>query len=268
MRQFLIKILRKITKGIINKYNPNVVIILGEEKGRLEKEIISAVFSKANDVDSKFIKILENNSGNEDVLLLGILGYSKKLKGQKLKSNFLFLRAIIFGFFKVVFGSANDYPKNFILSYSDNILGDAKILHRVLKPKILIVNCENATEDIIKEDSRFLDLLSTKSNVILNFDDNIAMSLRDKTRANILTYGFSDGADIKISKFENLLDGEKLIGISFRIEYGGSFIPVVLNNVFDKQKSLSVAVGFAAGIINGMNLVEISELVEKINFTL
>jgi len=55
------------------------------------------------------------------------------------------------------------------------------------------------------EKQLFLLLLQSflTSFAILNFDNEIVMKMKEQTRARVITFGFNDGADLKISSFEN-----------------------------------------------------------------
>ena len=41
-----------------------------------------------------------------------------------------------------------------------------------------------------------------------------------------MTFGFNEGAVVKIINFENKFDDKETTGVSFKLEYGGSFVPI------------------------------------------
>ena len=49
------------------------------------------------------------------------------------------------------------------------------------------------------------------------------------------------------------------MGVSFKLEYGGSFIPIRMNGVYGRPGAYAAAAAAAVGIILGMNLVRIAE---------
>jgi UDP-N-acetylmuramoyl-tripeptide--D-alanyl-D-alanine ligase len=78
-----------------------------------------------------------------------------------------------------------------------------------------------------------------------------------------LTYGLSEKAKIRAREIKFLFDfnsTEKYAsGITFKLEYEGSFVPVFLPNVIGYNSIYAALAGAAAGIAYGMNSVEISE---------
>ncbi len=85
------------------------------------------------------------------------------------------------------------------------------------------------------------------------------MNLEQRTRAHLMTFGFNKGAEIKISRMENRIENGRPIGISFKLEYKGTFVPVRLNGVFGRSHAYAAAAAAAVGIAFGMNLVAISD---------
>ncbi len=81
-----------------------------------------------------------------------------------------------------------------------------------------------------------------------------------------MTYGFAQGADLRIVRFENRISPATSdqppaasSGISFKLEYGGSFVPVRIDGVLGHVHAYAAAAAAAIGLIFGMNLVKISE---------
>jgi UDP-N-acetylmuramoyl-tripeptide--D-alanyl-D-alanine ligase len=107
-----------------------------------------------------------------------------------------------------------------------------------------------------------IEYLPVAGSAILNFDDPIVMNLAQRTRGRVVTYGFEKGAEIKITRLENRMEGDRPIGISFKLEYKGSFVPVRLKNVFGRAHAYAAAAAASVGIVFGMNLVAISEALD------
>ena len=110
-----------------------------------------------------------------------------------------------------------------------------------------------------------MEALPANGFAVLNFDNEIVMRMKEQTRARVITFGFNEGADVKISNFENHSSGEPVepFGISFKLEYGGSFVPVILKNAFGKAQAYAAAVSACVGLIYDLNLVEIVEALLK-----
>ena len=285
MNKFFIKILkiklRWLAKLIIWKFNPDIIAITGSVGKTSAKEAIYAVLQ-----NRKHVRKSSGNLNNELGMPLTILkDFSdeelkivSRLPAQaggypagkdKIKKMFFWLKAIFFALFKFLFSGKSSYPEILILEYGADRPGDIKYLLEIAKPKIAVISAIGETpvhiefyessQAVAKEKSKLLENLFTSNFALLNFDDEMAMGMKEKTRAKIMTFGFNEGADVKITNFENKFENNEVTGISFKIEYAGSFVPISLKNVFGKSHAYAAAIGAAVGIIYNMNIVGIAE---------
>ena len=161
------------------------------------------------------------------------------------------------------------YPEILILEYAADRPGDIKELLEIAKPYIGIITAIgeipvhieffSGPEAVAREKARVVESLSANGFAILNFDNEAVMNMKERTRAKIITFGFNENADVKISSLENRIENGIPIGVSFKIEYAGSFVPVVLKNVFGRAQAYAAAIAACVGLIFDLNLVEISE---------
>ena len=298
--------LRWLAKLIIWKFNPDIIAITGSVGKTSAKEAIYAVLSaKSGPVsDGQNRKRVRKSSGNLNNELgmpltilkdfsdeeLKIVSRGYHVGKDKIKKMFFWLKAIFSALFKFLFSGKSSYPEILILEYGADRPGDIKYLLEIAKPKIAVISAIGETpvhiefypvrnevsngvyessQAVAKEKSKLLENLFTSNFALLNFDDEMVMGIKEKTRAKIITFGFNEGADVKITNFENKpptqicvggkFENNETAGISFKIEYAGSFVPISLKNVFGKSHAYAAAIGAAIGIIYGMNLVEIAE---------
>ncbi len=279
MNKFFIKILkiklRWLAKLIIWKFNPDIIAITGSVGKTSAKEAIYAVLK-----NHKRVRKSSGNLNNELGTPLTITGNfsDEELKivsrdypagKDKIKKMFFWLKVILFALFKFLFSGKSSYPEILILEYGADRPGDIKYLLEIAKPKIAVITAIGETpvhiefyessQAVAKEKSKLLENLFTSNFALLNFDDEMVMGMKEKTRAKIMTFGFNEGADVKITNFENKYGDNETIGVSFKIEYAGSFVPIFLKNVFGKSHVYAAAIGAAVGIIYNMNIVEIAE---------
>ncbi len=327
MRKILFNILKYIIKQlaklIIWRYKPEIIAITGSVGKTSAKEAIYSVLANVGNLssaDKKGLRVRKSkgNLNNEFGVPLTIIGDWKENElnlvsratppeKYKLRKLLFWSKVILSALIRVVYprklalvrrsASEGGYPKVLILEYGADRPGDIKYLLKIGRPKIGVITAIGDTPvhvefyespaEVAKEKGKLIESLQTGGFAVLNFNDVYAMNMKEKTRANILTFGFNDGADIKISNFENYLqariDADKtqinadticvnpsnnlresaLEGVSFKIEYGGSFVPINLKNVFSRTQAYAVAAAFCVGIIYGLNLVEIAELIER-----
>ena len=101
-------------------------------------------------------------------------------------------------------------------------------------------------------------IIKNFSFLVLNFDDEAVQNIGVETKAHILTYGFQERADIKVSDIN--IDRE---GANFKISIEGNIIPFWIKKLFrdpfGKEHIYSVMAAISLGKIKNMNLVNISQ---------
>lgn len=278
MKLFAIKILRstlrRLARLTIWRYRPGIIGITGTVGKTSTKLAIKAVLEK-----DRRVRISSGNLNNDLGLPLTILGdWSEdqlKLISRaqppgtvRLKKAFFWLRAISGALWRIIV-KRKDYPEILVLEYGADRPGDIKYLLKIARPNLSIVTAigeipvhvefYSGPDDVAREKGRLIEYLPVAGFAVLNHDDEAVMRLEARTRARVMTYGFQKGADIKISRLEHRTEGGRPIGISFKLEYRGSYVPVRLDGVFGRAHAYAAAAAAAVGIIFGMNLATVSE---------
>ncbi len=226
----MLKILKLLAYLTIWRFKPEIIAVAGPAGKSSVKEAIFAVLK------NHYRARKESDEFNGELgVVLAILGKWQKI-GRPL---FLFwLRVIISSIFRIIFSPKSLYPKILILSSDE------------FRPKISVLT---AVADGAAEFPQSCDF------AILSFDDAAVV----KIKRRIKNYGkiYDEESDMKIINLENRIDGNGLSGVSFKIEYGGGFVPVVLRKVLGKSHAQAAAAAVAVGLIHNLNLVESSELI-------
>jgi len=279
MKSLLLKILKLILKFLaqmtIWRFQPQVIGITGSAGKTSAKEAIYAVLK-----NHRRVRKSKENLNNELGMPLTIIGDwpNDELKlvsrdtppGEKTVKKLLFwLKVIFIAKLRFFFLKKSAYPEILILEYAADRPGDIKYLLEIAKPYIGVITAIgeipvhveffSGPEAVAKEKSKLIESLPVDGFAVLNFDNEIAMGTREQVRGRVITFGFGDGADLKIANFENRSENNRPVGISFKIEYGGSFVPVVLKRSFGKAQAYAAAVAACVGLIYDLNLVEIFE---------
>lgn len=249
--------LRRLARLTIWKYEPKIVAVAGSVGKTSTKYAIASVLRSAHS-----IRMSPGNFNNEIGVPLTIISDEEELGG------FFFWFLVMWRALWNLVLKAN-YPDVLILEYATDRPGDMKYLLKIARPTHGVLTAFGeipvhveffaGPEELAREDARAIEYLSAYGYALLNFDDETVLEMKDRTRAKVITYGFGEGADIRISNFEHRSEGGVPAGISFKLEYGGSFVPVRMNNVYGKPTAYSAAAAAGIGLIFGMNLVSISE---------
>jgi UDP-N-acetylmuramyl pentapeptide synthase len=163
-----------------------------------------------------------------------------------------------------------NYPEILVLEYGADKPGDIKRMVKNFKPHIGVVTVVgevpvhieffSGPEAVAKEKAKLVEVLESTDYAVLNFDDDVVLDMKDRTKAKVTTFGFGEGAGVRISGFNFKTEGSMPVGVNFKLHYGlNSFVPVDINGSLGKSQAYAAAAAAAIGIALGMNLVEISD---------
>ncbi|MEK7453119.1 MAG: UDP-N-acetylmuramoyl-tripeptide--D-alanyl-D-alanine ligase [Patescibacteria group bacterium] len=256
MKKILQKILKISAKLMFIRYKPKIIAITGSVGKTSTKDAIYVVLKKTFNVRKS-----EKSFNNEIGLPLTILGISSSRK-----NIFLWILNFIKIIFKFIWTS---YPKILILEFGADKPNDMDYLLSIVRPDIVVVTAigdvpahvENysSSADVVKEKTKLVKALSKNGVVILNADYDSVLSMQSKTKAKVITYGFSENAKLRIHKLDtNEQESNISLGSSFKVEYDGSTVPIRLS-VYGVPNIYASSASCAVGLSLDMNLVNISE---------
>ena len=263
MRRFLQHLLRILAAAVLKKYRPYVIAVTGSVGKTSTKE---AIFAVSKSFEPKTRRSFANYN-TEIGVPLTILSEKEKIRGFR-----SWLKVILKGL--TLLALRLDYPKILILEMAADRPGDIKYLTEFVKPNVGVVTAIgeipvhveffSGPKAVAREKAVLIESVAPSGRSILNYDDEVVLEMKEKSRARVLTFGFSPEADVKATNYEmrSPASGDQA-GISFKLEYGGSFVPARLYDVFGKQAVYAVLAAASCGLVLGMNLVEISEALKN-----
>lgn len=261
LENYLKQVIRKLAIWTVKKYQPGIIAVTGSVGKTSTKEAIFCVLK-----ESRFVRATHGNFNNELGLPLTILGDYQEITGKMFWAKVIFMAVL-----RLIFRLK--YPEILILEYAADKPGDIKDLLDVAKPQIGVITAVgdvpahvefySGPEAVAREKSKILEVLPSTGFAVLNADDKYVLEMKSRTKAYVMTYGFNDEAAIQITNFENRMEDGKPIGISFKLNYGGSFVPVRIDGCFGKPQLYAAAAAAAVGFAFGMNLVKVSEALQS-----
>jgi len=260
-RKFIQYTLKYLTKLILWRYKPLIIGVTGSVGKTSTKEAIYTVLKNKFRVERNVF-----NLNTEIGMPLTII------RGKDAKRNILFWFYNFFHTFWFFIFKTKKYPQILVLEMSEDAPGMIKYLVDLARPKIGVITTigdppvhleyyKNANQ-LIEEIGYLPQNLTLDNSMILNADNALVLDFKDKTVAKVLSYGFSEYSDVKVTDYKLInIDDLKNIGMSFRLEASGSFVPVKIEGVFGKAQVYALAAAAAVGLSLDMNLVEISEAI-------
>ncbi|MDP3947127.1 MAG: UDP-N-acetylmuramoyl-tripeptide--D-alanyl-D-alanine ligase [bacterium] len=251
-------ILKKLAQLTLLRYHPGVITVTGSVGKTSTKLAIAAVVGSMRSVRAS-----SRNYNNEIGVPFTVISGREKVGGP-----IFWLSMILAAAFRIVFKMR--YPEILVLEYGADRPGDIKYLLEIARPTVAVITAVGdipahveyyaGSKAVAREKGRTIETLPAAGFAVLNFDDATVMDLEERTRAKVMTFGFGDGADVRVTNFETRsADDGRPVGIAFKLECGGSVVPVRLDGVFGKAQGYAAAAAACVGLIFGMNLVKISE---------
>lgn len=243
----------------MKKYHPKIVGITGSVGKTSARE---AVFAALN-LKFKVRRSLKNYN-NEFGLPLSIIG------AQAPGKNIFGWLAVFLKAIKLIYAVDKNFPEILILEMGVDKVGDMDYLNSITGCDVGVITSIGAAhlenfgsiEKIQKEKGKILEKIKKNGYAILNYDDERVKALARNSEARVITYGFNDGADVQASnlhfKFEESKNLDNLSGLTFKVEYKGSMVPVILPNVIGAGSVYAALAAIAVGLSFGLNLVEIA----------
>lgn len=275
----LIWILKKLAQLAVWRYRPGVIGVTGSVGKTSTKLAIASVLGM-----ERRVRASGGNLNNDLGIPLTIIGdwsendlrlVSRETPpGRKtVQKTFFWIKVVGFGFINVIFPRRSRYPEILILEYGADRPGDLKYLLSIAKPNISVITAIgevpvhveffSGPDEVAREKAKLIEYLPSAGFAILNYDDEAVINLRQRTRAHAMTFGFGKDAEVRIASFETKASNNRPMGISFKLEYFGNFVPVRLDGVFGKAQAYASAAAACVGLIFGMNLVKISEALKN-----
>ncbi len=251
-------LLKKLAQLMIMRYRPGVITVTGSVGKTSTKLAIAAVLGSGRSV-----RVSQRNYNNEIGVPFTVISGREKVGGP------------VFWLFTLIAACVRiavkmRYPEVLILEYGADRPGDIKYLLEIARPTVAVITAVGdipvhveyyaGPKALAREKGRTIEALPAAGFAVLNFDDATVMDLQERTRAKVMTFGFGDGADVRVTNFETRSSEDgRPVGIAFKLDHVGSVVPVRLDGVFGKAQGYAAAAAAAVGLIFGMNLVKISE---------
>ena len=248
--------LRILSKKIIKKYKPDIVGVTGSAGKTSAKEAIATVLA------SRFnVRKSNKNYNNEFGTPLTIIGFDKSPAGSSLGWILVLVTAI-----KLLCVRDKNYPDMLVLEMGADKPGDIKYLIEIAPCRVGVLTfISHAHTEFFKTIKRIaqekriiISHLQRDDFAVMNFDNDMVMQQIKTTKAEVVTYGFKDGADLQSTDINIIQDGNNHwpAGINFKVIYKGNVVPVFLPGSITKPLVYAALAGLAVGTVFGVNLVE------------
>lgn len=206
-KSFVQYYLKMLTKFVLWRHRPFIIAVAGSTNKTVVKEYI--------------LKFLREKYGESEVrgnprsynteigLPLAILYLES---GES--SFWKWWRILIQAKMRALF--SRKYPSKLVLELGVEKKGDMKYLLKMVRPSWAVVtgiegsysDAESNLDEIFEEIKLLAKKLPSDGKLILNFDDARVKNLASASKAEIISYGFSEGADARATDLKTTVQGQ------------------------------------------------------------
>jgi UDP-N-acetylmuramoyl-tripeptide--D-alanyl-D-alanine ligase len=225
-KKILLKSLRFLAKKVLKKYHPQVIGITGSVGKTSAKEAIAMVLSGSFNV-----RKTAKNYNNEVGVPLTIFGIDSPPN----RSFFGWLGAFWQAISLLIFKNEK-YPEILVLEMGADKPGDIKYLVDIAPCNVGVLTFIShahteffgSLKKIAQEKRNIITHLTGNGYALLNYDNDMVREESSSTKAQVITYGFKNGADMQASDVHILYDntGGWPMGTTFKVSYQGNVLPV------------------------------------------
>lgn len=274
MKSLIYKILKHSSKKLIARYNPTIIGVIGNV-GKTSMRANMVLFLE------QFSPVGTNIENYNTPIGVALSLMDEKYPG---KNIFAWLRIIFKAMSKSWFGDSEfapiwvieigiDAPGDMDEFINDFLEFDVIVFGFIGEHPVHLAQFKDKKE-LINEDAKILRVLKKDGTLIIEGDDSVLKSIYRK-RDNVITFGFGDvnikASDFKVSievvntedQWANYYSSIVPKG-KFKVEYKGSSIPFQVDYVLGKHQVTSILPAIALGLVDGLNLVDISQQIKKI----
>ncbi|KKR61666.1 hypothetical protein A2643_03670 [Candidatus Nomurabacteria bacterium RIFCSPHIGHO2_01_FULL_39_220] len=264
LKKIITYILQIESRLVIWRYKPKIIAITGSVGKTSTKDAVYAVLSEV-----AYVRKSEKSYNSEIGLPLTILGIpngwnNPLVWGQNiLKGLWLFLNPF----------RSRKYPKWLVLEIGVGHPGDIRRTASWLKTDMVIITAIGETpahieffhsrKQLIEEKNSLIKTLKKDGILVLNADDPDVLSMKteEKVRGKhrVITYGFTEGADILASTERIFYNEAGPGGITFRVDILGMSLPVAVEGTFGRNyvyaslAALAFCFGLKFNIVEAIN---------------
>ncbi len=249
LHTFVASLLATLSRGIIHKYKPMIIMVTGSVGKTSTKDAIAAALA-----ETYFLRKSERNFNTEFGMPFTIIGVENPWK-----NIFAWLRVFQEAFTLLLL--PNHYPKMLVLEVGVDKPGEIAHLLYIATPDMVIVTClpevpvhvEAYTSPQAVREEEFMPAysLAPSAPLIISADDQYARDMAQRLPVQTIMYGVSNDGDIHIKNTEFLIEKGRVRGMQARVDIS---IPrtmtetIVVRGALGRQQIFAPAAALAVAV--------------------
>ncbi len=250
LKYIVIRVLFVLTRAIIRKYDPKIVMVTGSVGKTSTKDACAAALSE------KFsLRASEKSYNSEFGVPLTIIG-TKNAWG----SLFGWLHVFEEAFSLLIFKS--HYPELLVLEVGADVPGDLAHILQIVQPDAVVVtrlpempvHVEAYSDPSAVREEEFSPAraLPQGNPLIVCADDEYALALSKETEANVTTYGVAPNANVRIENDAVWMEGNTVAGMKAELKTATASYPFTIPNALGNPQLYAPAAAFTLACALGV----------------
>lgn len=245
IKNLIAKLLAMLSKAIVKKYTPKVIMVTGSVGKTSTKDAIAAVLSCVHTVRAS-----EKSFNSEFGVPLTIIGEKNPWN-----NIFGWLRVLESGVALLLF--KHSYPEYLVLEVGADKPGDLARILDIVTPNAVVVTqlpdvpvhveAYDSTQQVRIEEFSPVLALPANSIVIINSEDTHANDMVSGLGHRISTFGFAQGSDVHIQNVQVSMQNGKLSGMSCALSSLNFTTEFMLHGALGKHLLYAPAAAYALG---------------------
>lgn len=248
--------LKMATKLLLFRLRPEVIAITGSAGKTTTKEFVATVLN-----EEYHVLVPKEGYNTEIGAPMALFGETVPVR---LFSPAKWIAVLARVFFKALF--LKNFPEKVVLEMGADKPGDIRYLVRLFKPKkavilaVLPVHLEEfkSIEAVAAEKSELARVLTENDTLFLNFDDFRVREMAQLTKARVVYFGESEGAELQAKEVKS-----DLSGTSFKLKVADKE-ELIKAPIFGRQMIYPLLAAIAVGLAENISIVKVKNSVKKL----
>ena len=254
-KTFVAATLAVLARAILRKYRPGIVMVTGSVGKTSTKDAVAAAVSA-----HFFARASEKSYNSEFGVPLTIIGaknpWTSPVRWLKVFQEALALIML-----------PSHYPKLVVLEVGADSPGDLDRILRIATPDVVVVTklpdlpvhveYYASPQAVREEEFAPAYALDAGSSLIISADDPYALEMAKSLPVRVVTYGFSENAEIKIGTPRLQVEGDHACGMEAAVTVQGKEYLLQVTGALGRQQLYAPAAALAVGISLSLTPVEV-----------
>lgn len=260
LKHIVIIILTIEARLVLWRFKPKIIAVVGSVGKTSTKDAIYTALC-----NTFYVRKNQKSLNSEIGTPLTILGLESGWN-----DPVLWLKNIIVGALQVF---RFKYPEWLILEVGADHPGDIRAISKWLQPTIVVVTSMpdvpvhveffDSPEALIEEDLSIIPHMRRGGILIINADESRTKRVIETCKVPTMTYGATDQADVSFDHHDIIYDDlggiSKPTGISCKVAYNGSSVPISLHGVLGVTHIYPIVAALAVGLSQGVPFLTMTQ---------